>query len=87
MTQPVIEQITALVSSIMKDQLDLTVEAANISADTVFDDLGVDSLVLVEVAVMVRQQFGVEVTDEELADAETIRGAAEIINQRRGKVA
>ncbi|MFI9503726.1 acyl carrier protein [Nocardia sp. NPDC052566] len=80
MNEPVIERITTLVSAILKDQLDI--EVSGLSADTAFEELGVDSLVLVEVAVMVREEFGVQVTDEELAAGQTIGGAARIVTQR-----
>ena len=45
---------------------------AGTTADTEYDLLGFDSLVLVELAVALSGEYGVEVTDDELQEAATV---------------
>lgn len=53
--------------------------AETTTVDTDFELLGFDSLILVEVAVDLSRRFGIEVTDEELHEAGTAAGAAEVL--------
>jgi acyl carrier protein len=45
------------------------------------DDLGLDSLVLLEISVDIEMQFGIEVTEEELAQLHTIQDAVHLVQQ------
>jgi acyl carrier protein len=45
------------------------------------DDLGLDSLVLLEISVDIEMQFGIEVTEEELGQLHTIQDAVHLVQQ------
>lgn len=53
-----------------------------LSAATDFESLEFDSLVLVELAVILTREFGVEITDEELADGRTIGETAALLARK-----
>lgn len=48
--------------------------------DTSFEELGYDSLALMESAARITQEFGVSVPDEELAEVETPRALLALVN-------
>ncbi|MEU1408705.1 acyl carrier protein [Streptomyces sp. NPDC005728] len=52
------------------------------SADTDFESLDLDSLVLIELAVILTKQYGVQVTGEELATAGTVAKVAELLSAK-----
>lgn len=60
-------------------------EVADVAADDVtddasfVDDLDVDSLSMVEVAMEAETQFGVKIPDEKLADLKTVKDAVDYI--------
>lgn len=60
--------------------------AETTTADTKFELLGFDSLILVEVAVDLSRQFGTEVTDSELHEAGTAANAARVLADRGVRV-
>lgn len=45
------------------------------------DDLGLDSLVLLEISVDIEMQFGIEVAEEDLSQLHTIQDAVELVQQ------
>lgn len=47
-----------------------------------FDDLGVDSLVIVEFALLLKKEFGVLLTDGELRASDTVADAATLLDAR-----
>lgn len=51
-----------------------------ITPDTTFEDLEFDSLALVELAVSVQQEFGVEIEEDALDAKDTLARAAELID-------
>ncbi|MEU3254572.1 acyl carrier protein [Streptomyces sp. NPDC006997] len=53
---------------------------ADTGVDTRFDNLDLDSLVLIELSVILAKRYGVEVAGEELAAAGTPAGAAELLS-------
>ncbi|GAA3459087.1 acyl carrier protein [Saccharothrix longispora] len=56
------------------------VEAADVSADKSFvDDLDIDSLSMVEIAVQAEDKFGVKIPDDELANLKTVGDAVNYI--------
>lgn len=56
------------------------VETSEITADKSFvDDLDIDSLSMVEIAVQVEDRFGVKVPDEELANLKTVGDAVDYV--------
>ncbi|MEE1784152.1 acyl carrier protein [Streptomyces sp. SP17BM10] len=71
------ESTAARIVAILAENFDT--EDRELSADTDFESLEFDSLVLVELAVILTREFGVEVTDEELVASTTIEGAAALV--------
>jgi acyl carrier protein len=60
-----------------------TFDVGEIAPGTEFTDLGLDSLVLVELAVIMQREFGVAVTDEELAERGSVAAAADLVAEKR----
>jgi acyl carrier protein len=54
-----------------------------IEAGTTFESLDIDSLVLVELAVILESRFGVQVPEGELAPHQTIAEAAALVDAKR----
>jgi acyl carrier protein len=59
------------------DNLDLSGDP--ITAGTRFEDLGMDSITLVELALLIERDLGVVVTDEQLAELGTVGAAGDHI--------
>jgi acyl carrier protein len=78
MDQAIIERIGV----ILREQFAVVPAAGAVSADTEFDKLGVDSLVMVELALILRREYDVTVTEEDLVDSRTLGGAAGIVASR-----
>jgi acyl carrier protein len=45
------------------------------------DDLGLDSLVLLEISVEIEMQFGLEVNEEDLKQLQTVQDSVEFVQQ------
>lgn len=61
------------------------VAAADVSADKSFtDDLDIDSLSMVEIAVQAEDKFGVKIPDDELANLKTVADAVGYIERNQG---
>ncbi|HZC69707.1 MAG TPA: acyl carrier protein [Jatrophihabitans sp.] len=61
------------------------VNAADVSADKSFvDDLDVDSLSMVEVAMAVEDKFNAKIPDDELSNLKTVGDAVSYIQQHAG---
>lgn len=58
-------------------------ELSHMGADDAFTDLDIDSLSLVEAAVILTKKFGVHVDEFELADAGSAREAARMLSDKR----
>ena len=67
----------------------IIVEQLGVSADEVLpeasfvDDLGADSLDLVELIMMLEEEFGGEIPDEDAEKIQTVQDAVEYIKQQR----
>ncbi|MHA6798895.1 acyl carrier protein [Bounagaea algeriensis] len=58
------------------------VDAADVSVDKSFvDDLDIDSLSMVEIAVQAEDKFGVKIPDDELANLKTVGDAVNYITK------
>jgi acyl carrier protein len=58
------------------------IELEDIPDDASFnDDLGLDSLVMLEISVDIELQFGLEVSEEDLAQLHTLQDAVELVQQ------
>jgi acyl carrier protein len=56
------------------------IDAAEVSADKSFvDDLDIDSLSMVEIAVQAEDKFGVKIPDDQLAEMKTVGDAVNYI--------
>lgn len=58
---------------------DFKVPAEALGPDTAFGELGFDSLVIVELSLVLDTEFGVELADGELTDSMTVDDAAELL--------
>jgi acyl carrier protein len=56
------------------------IEKADVTADKTFvDDLDIDSLSMVEIAVQAEDKFGVKIPDDQLAELKTVGDAVDYI--------
>lgn len=58
------------------------VPAEEITPQSTFKELGLDSLDLVELAVVVEQEIGVRITDDDLIEAGRLDAAVDLITSR-----
>ena len=72
--------VLAEVKKIIKEQLD--VDEADIKAESSFiDDLGADSLGLVELVLAFEEAFEIDIPDEETEKIRTVQDAVDFINK------
>ena len=70
------------VKEIVVDQLG--VDAADVTIDSTFiDDLGADSLDIVELIMAFEEEFSVEIPDEVAEKIKTVRNAVELIDKEK----
>ena len=73
-TDEILPELAAIVEEVAG------VEAAEVSAEKSFvDDLDIDSLSMVEIAVQAEDKFGVKIPDDELANLKTVGDAVSYI--------
>lgn len=74
---------------IAKDLAEIVEEIAGVAADDVtpdksfVDDLDIDSLSMVEIAVQAEDKFGVKIPDDELANLKTVGDAVDYIASKK----
>lgn len=71
------------VIEIIVEQLDVTREECVPEASFI-EDLGADSLDLVELIMAMEENFGIEISDEELQKIRTIQDAISYIKKKKG---
>ncbi len=69
------------VIKLIVDQLDVTKEQCVLEASFI-DDLGADSLDIVELLMEMEEAFGVEIKDEELEKIVTIKDVIDFLKQK-----
>ena len=69
------------VIEIIIEQLDLTKEECVLEASFI-DDLGADSLDIVELLMEMEEAFGIEIADEELEKIVTIKDVVDFLRQK-----
>ena len=57
-------------------------DLVNVSPAATFDALGVDSLTMVEIAVVVTHAFGVQINDDEIPETNDITGLSDLIKSK-----
>ena len=76
------EDITSKVKAIIKEQLD--VEEKDIKLESSFiDDLGADSLGLVEMVLAFEEAFEIDIPDEDTEQIRTVQDAIDYINKHK----
>ena len=73
------------VIQLVMEQLDVTREQCKLEASFI-DDLGADSLDLVEMIMEMEEKFGVEIADEELEKIRTIQDVVDFIRAKNIKI-
>jgi acyl carrier protein len=69
------------VITIIMEQLDVTREECKLEASFI-DDLGADSLDLVELIMEMEENFGIEIADNELEKIRTIQDAIDFLRNK-----
>ena len=64
---------------------ELKVEPKDINVNTAFQDLGIDSLDMVQIIMKCEEQFGLEIPDDVAEKFHTINDVVDYINARRTK--
>ncbi len=75
------EALSERVNSIVTDQLGVDKESLSPEAN-LLDDLGADSLDVVELVMALEEEFGIEVPDDDVENIRTIRDIVKYIEAR-----
>ena len=79
MSDPILDKITAIIA----EQLD--VETSEVSPEKSFtDDLGADSLAIVELVLALEEEFGIKIPDDKVDSIKTVGDAVEYIRSNQG---
>ena len=76
--------------AVVDEVIDIIVEQLNVDKDKVvpkasfIDDLGADSLDLVELIMAMEEKFDVEIPDEEAEKITTVQAAIDYVNKLKG---
>ena len=73
------DEVLAGIAEILGSAAD--VSRADITPETVFADLGIDSLMMVEVVVATEDRFGLLINDDDWPRFKTVLDAARYVNQ------
>jgi len=71
------------IADIVAEKLDI--EKATLSEGSTFQDLGADSLDMVEIIMKLEEQFGIEVNDEDAEKLENVGQAVEYVHKLRSR--
>jgi len=78
-----------MAEDVLKGLAEIVEEVAGVAVDEVtpeksfVDDLDIDSLSMVEIAVQAEDKFGVKIPDDELANLKTVADAVNYINSNQ----
>ncbi|MFI9012125.1 acyl carrier protein [Actinosynnema sp. NPDC053489] len=78
------DPITEEVMRILVDELGADADA--IAPDARFEDLDLDSLVLVELSVILQRRYGTSIREEELTADQTVADAAALVRHKAAAV-
>ena len=76
------ENLVEYIATILRDKFDIPLPQDAVSPDAGLEDLGVDSLVYIELALILRRDFGVQLAEEELAAARSLGDLADLVGVR-----
>lgn len=79
------EDISAKLTEILTGTFGVPDE--EITPDATFESLSLDSLDLVELTLVVEEELGVKIEDEELEDIETVGDAVDAVKRKAGATA
>ncbi|MFC4606533.1 acyl carrier protein [Streptomyces maoxianensis] len=79
------DSVVQYISEVLSSKFDIPADF--ITPTTDFETLDLDSLVLVELAVILNKEYGVEIGDDELKEAQTIANTAALVLQKGAGVA
>lgn len=71
------DDVLAKLSTILVEQFD--VESDDITTESTFESLGLDSLDLVEVTLVIDEEMGIKIPDEKLGDITTTGDAVDVL--------
>ena len=63
----------------------LSVDADEVTMETTFDDLGADSLDIVEIVMAIEEEFDVEISDDEAEQAKSVGDVVTYIQTTTGE--
>jgi acyl carrier protein len=72
------DALTSFVTDFLAEKLDIS--AAELTADQPLEELGIDSLVLVELAVILEDEFGIVVDDQQLTGEQTLTDVVDLLS-------
>jgi acyl carrier protein len=72
------DALTSFVTDFLAEKLDIP--TAELAADQPLEELGIDSLVLVELAVILEDKFRVAVDDDQLTGEQTLTDVVELLS-------
>jgi acyl carrier protein len=77
------EEILSKITGIIAEQLD--VKESEVTPEKSFtDDLGADSLAIVELVLALEEEFGIKIPDDKVDEIRTVANAVDYIKQHKG---
>jgi acyl carrier protein len=80
MTTAIKDQVTERVISAL---VEFGEERENVKPDSRFEELDIDSLDLVELAQVIEDEYGIEVTDADMDKIKTVQDAVDFVAERQ----
>lgn len=74
------DSVAQYIVEIMVEKLEIPAEKISLTAD--FESMELDSLILVQLAVLLENRYGVSVEDREIADVKTIENTVELLRSK-----
>lgn len=71
------------IKEILAEELSLELDEINDDSD-IREDLGADSLDMVQLVMSLEDEFDLEIENEEIQSVTTVKGIVEFINKKRG---
>ena len=68
-----------VLATITEQLASFEVDASNVTAESAFDTLGLDSLDLVELSVRIEDAYGIDIEEDDLKDVTTVDKAIDLV--------